>query len=117
LSIFTPGRVMVHKYAGKDEEKNEIWLPIATPLGVPARLRAVDQEGAYGLRVTVRGMDRQPRAVEFDRARLARMGASEIRAHLFAAGRTQGLCAGACGQCAPRRLLQGGHHRGLAHRR
>ncbi|HZA66862.1 MAG TPA: toprim domain-containing protein [Geminicoccaceae bacterium] len=80
------GKIMVHKYAGKDEEKNDIWLPIATPLGVPARLRAVDQQGAYGLRVTVRGMDGQPRVVEFDRAGLARMGASEIRAHLFAAG-------------------------------
>jgi Domain of unknown function (DUF927)/Toprim domain len=79
-------KVMIHRYAGKDEEKNDIWLPIATPLGVPARLRAVDQQGAYGLRVTVRGMDGQPRAVEFDRAGLARMGASEIRAHLFAAG-------------------------------
>jgi hypothetical protein len=80
------GKIMVHRYAGKDEEKNDIWLPIATPLGVRARLRAVDQQGAYGLRVTVRGMDGQPRAVEFDRAGLARMGASEIRAHLFAAG-------------------------------
>ena len=80
------GKVMIHRYAGKDEDKNDIWLPIATPLGVPARLRAVDQQGAYGLRVTVRGMDGQPRAVEFDRAGLARMGASEIRAHLFAAG-------------------------------
>ena len=46
----------------------------------------MDQQGAYGLRVTVRGMDGHPRAVEFDRAGLARMGASEIRAHLFAAG-------------------------------
>jgi hypothetical protein len=80
------GKVMVHKYVGKDKEGNEVWLPIATPLGVPARLRAADQQGAYGLRVTVRGMDGHPRAVEFDRAGLARMGASEIRAHLFAAG-------------------------------
>jgi uncharacterized protein (DUF927 family) len=31
-------------------------------------------------------MDGQPRPVDFDRAGLARMGASEIRAHLFAAG-------------------------------
>jgi hypothetical protein len=80
------GKVMVHKYVGKNKEGNEVWLPIATPLGVPARLRAADQQGAYGLRVTVRGMDGHPRAVEFDRAGLARMGASEIRGHLFAAG-------------------------------
>jgi hypothetical protein len=53
------GKIMVHKYAGKDKEGNEVWLPVATPFGVPARLRAVDQQGAYGLRVTVRGMDGQ----------------------------------------------------------
>jgi Toprim domain len=44
------GKVMVHKYVGKDKEGNEVWLPIATPLGVPARLKAADQQGAYGLR-------------------------------------------------------------------
>ena len=63
-----------------------MWHPIATPFGVPARLRHADQQGAYGLRATIQGMDGQPRPVEFDRAGLARMGAAEIRAHLFATG-------------------------------
>ena len=30
------GRIMVHKYAGKDKEGEDIWLPVATPFGVPA---------------------------------------------------------------------------------
>ena len=80
------GQVLAHKWVGKDEEGNDIWLPVATPFGVPARLRYVDQQGTYGLRTIVQGMDGHPLPVDFDRAALARMGASEIRAHLFAAG-------------------------------
>jgi phage/plasmid primase-like uncharacterized protein len=80
------GRIMVHKYAGKDKEGKDVWLPVATPFGVPARVRHADQANAYGLRMTVQDMDGQPRAVEFDRAALPRMGAAEIRAQLFAAG-------------------------------
>jgi hypothetical protein len=80
------GRIMVHKYAGKDKEGEDVWLPVATPFGVPARVRHADQANAYGLRVTVQDMDGRPRAVEFDRATLPRMAAAEIRAQLFAAG-------------------------------
>jgi hypothetical protein len=80
------GKIMVHKRAGKDREKEDIWLPVATPFGVPARLRYADQQHTYGLRAIVQGMDGYPSPIDFDRAALARMGASEIRAHLFAAG-------------------------------
>jgi hypothetical protein len=80
------GRILVHIYAGKDGEGNDSWIPIATPFGVPARLRHADQADAYGLRVTVKGMDGRSRSIEFDRATLPRMGASDIRAQLFAAG-------------------------------
>jgi hypothetical protein len=80
------GRILVHKYAGKDKEGEDVWLPVATPFGVPARVRHADQADAYGLRMTVQDMNGRPRAVEFDRAALPRMGAAEIRAQLFAAG-------------------------------
>jgi hypothetical protein len=80
------GRILVHIYAGKDGEGNDCWIPIATPFGVPARLRHANQADAYGLRVTVKGMDGRSRSIEFDRATLPRMGASDIRAQLFAAG-------------------------------
>src|ERR687892_1497937 len=80
------GKVMVHKYAGKDKEGEDVWLPVATPFGVPARVRHADQANAYGLRMTVQDMDGRPRAVEFDRASLPRMAAAEIRAQLFAVG-------------------------------
>lgn len=79
-------RIMVHRYDGKDAEGVESWVALATPIGVPARLRYADQQGTYGLRAVVQGMDGHPRPVDFDRAGLARMGASEIRGHLFAAG-------------------------------
>ena len=85
------GAIMVHKYAGKDKDGEDTWLPVTTPFGVPARVRHADQADAYGLRVTVQDMDGRPRAIEFDRAALPRMGAAEIRAQLFAAGlRTEG---------------------------
>jgi Domain of unknown function (DUF927)/Toprim domain len=80
------GRIMVHKYAGKDKEEEDVWLPVTTPFRIPARVRHADQANAYGLRMTVQDMDGRPRTVEFDRAALPRMGAAEIRAQLFAAG-------------------------------
>jgi Domain of unknown function (DUF927)/Toprim domain len=96
------GRIMVHKYAGKDKEGEEIWLPVATPFGVPARVRHADQANAYGLRVTVQDMNGRPRPVEFDRAALPRMGAAEIRAQLFAAG----LCTEADGEAVAVQVLK-----------
>jgi len=80
------GKIMVHKHAGKDKEGGEIWLPITSAIGVPFRLRYLDEAEAYGLRVVVQGMDGRPRPLDFERGALARMGASELRANLFAAG-------------------------------
>ncbi len=81
------GRVWLLKYAGKDKEtREELWLPVATPFGVPARLRHADQADAYGLRVLVQDMVGRPRAVDLERAALARMGAADIKAKLFEAG-------------------------------
>jgi hypothetical protein len=80
------GRIMVHKYAGKNKTGREIWLPVASPVGVPFRLRYIDEVDVYGLRVVVQAMDGKPRSIDFERGRLARMGASELRAKLFAAG-------------------------------
>jgi len=76
---------MVHKYA-KDENQNEIWLPVTSPFGVPFRLRYIEKAEAYGLRVVVQGMDGRPRLIDFERGALARMNNSELRAKLFAAG-------------------------------
>jgi Domain of unknown function (DUF927)/Toprim domain len=80
------GKIMVHRHAGEDKEGNEIWLPVTSPVGVPYRLRYIDEAEACGLRVVVQGMDGQPRPIDFERGALARMGASELRAKLFAAG-------------------------------
>jgi hypothetical protein len=85
------GRVWMHKFGGLDKDRVELWLPVSSPFGVVARLRYADQDEAYGLRVTVQGMDGHPRAIDFERQMLPRLGAAEIRSQLFAAGlRTEG---------------------------
>jgi hypothetical protein len=85
------GKIMVHKVVGStanpDTGQNDReTIPIATPFGVSARLRHIDQNNAYGLRAVVQDMNGESRAVDFDRATLARVGAADIRAALFAAG-------------------------------
>jgi hypothetical protein len=88
----TPGgKIKVHKVLGTRTDPvtgavHQIRLAIATPFGVPARLRHTDQQDAYGLRCMVQDMNGQPRAVDFDRAELAKLNASEIRSKLCAAG-------------------------------
>jgi hypothetical protein len=81
------GRVWLHKYDCKDRETGEdLWLPVATPLGVPALLRYANQADVYGLRVLVQDMKGRPRPVDLERSALARMGGSDIKAKLFEAG-------------------------------
>jgi len=80
------GSVRVYKNAGKDRRGQDRWEAVATPFGPVARLRYMDHEEAFGLRVHVEAMDDRVRAVDFDRASLARVGASEIKGALFAAG-------------------------------
>lgn len=80
------GRILLFKSAGRDKLGAERWQAMTTPFGAVARLRFLDQEEAFGLRLHVDAMDGRIRAVDFDRAALARLGASEIRAALFSAG-------------------------------
>jgi hypothetical protein len=85
------GEIKVHKSAGIDIDpvtgnSSERWVPIATPFGVPARLRYVDQGNDYGLRVAVQDMGGQLREVDLDRAGLAKMIGSDSRSRFFAAG-------------------------------
>ena len=79
-------RILLFKSAGRDKLGNERWQAMATPFGAVARLRYLDHDEAFGLRVHLDAMDGRIRAVDFDRAALARLGASEIRAALFSAG-------------------------------
>lgn len=80
------GSVRLYKHAGKDKRGQDRWEAVASPFGPIARLRYVDHDEAFGLRVHVEAMDARVRAVDFDRASLARVGASEIKGALFAAG-------------------------------
>jgi hypothetical protein len=85
------GRIKVHQVAGFTTDPisglvRPQLIPIATPFGVPARLRHADQHDDYGLRCVVQDMNGQPRAVDFDRSEMAKLNATEIRGKLFAAG-------------------------------
>jgi hypothetical protein len=85
------GKLKVHKIikSERDPETGRtepVLVPIATPFGVPARLRYADQDDAFGLRCVVQDMAGKPRSVDFERGALAKMAASEIRGALFAAG-------------------------------
>lgn len=81
------GRIMVHQKTGIDPETREpIWTPICSPIGIPARLRHVDRDNGFGLRVVVADMAGESRSIDLDRGALARMAAADIRSLLFDAG-------------------------------
>lgn len=84
------GVIKVHRVTSYTDpetgEKRRRYTPVATPFGVPARLRYADRADAYGIRVTVQDMSGKPRALDFDRAALAKNGGAEIRAEMLAAG-------------------------------
>jgi hypothetical protein len=79
----TSGRLLVHRFDGQGIAQ---WTPISTPFGVLARLRFADQADAWGLRVAVQDMHGEPRQLDLSRSDLAKQGAQDIRAMLFAAG-------------------------------
>jgi hypothetical protein len=78
------GGIMVHKAATIGRETVE--QPIATPFGIPARLKFLDQSDAFGLRLVVQDMGGTRREIDIERAGLAKTGAQEIRQLMFAAG-------------------------------
>jgi hypothetical protein len=85
------GEIWLHKFMGTEKDKDtgeptEIWLPICSPITPAARLRLLDEDEVYGLRVHLADMDGATRPVDFHRAELARLAASEIRSRLMAAG-------------------------------
>jgi len=79
-------RIMMHRRKENSDTGDKEWIPFATPFSLTARLRYVDQDDAYGLRCVVQDMRGQPRDLDFERERFAKMSASDIRAALFRAG-------------------------------
>lgn len=84
------GRVMAHRRSLERDpatgRREQLETPIATPFGVTARLRNVDQADAYGLRIAIEDMNGRARVVDLDRALLARRGAPEVMTALYSAG-------------------------------
>ncbi|RYC31393.1 DUF927 domain-containing protein [Lichenibacterium minor] len=82
------GRIWLHKEFTKGSGENAVVLraPIASPFGITARLRVVDDADAYGLRLLLEDMDGHPRAVDIERKNLAAMGGAEARGLFLEAG-------------------------------
>lgn len=80
------GEIMVHRNMGSGKDGRTVWQAVASPFGIPTRLRYLDQDDTYGLRVVIRDMQGNPRVVDFPRAAIAQQGAQEIRSALYAAG-------------------------------
>lgn len=78
------GKIRVHRFVKIGETLEA--QPVASPFGVVARLRFVDQGGAYGLRIAVEDMGGCRREVDIDRGALAKQAGAETRALLFDAG-------------------------------
>jgi hypothetical protein len=79
------GRVKIHRQGKNGME------PVATPMGVPALLRFVDKDNAYGLRVVVQDMAGNPRPLDLERGSLAKISGTDVKAMLYDAGlRTEG---------------------------
>ncbi|CAA7618261.1 DUF927 domain-containing protein [Magnetospirillum sp. SS-4] len=80
------GEIMVHRNMGSGKDGRTVWQPVASPFGIPSRLRYLDQDDAYGLRMVIRDMHGTSRVVDFPRSAIAQQGAQEIRSALYAAG-------------------------------
>ncbi len=82
------GRVWLFKEFTKGTGENAVVLraPIASPFAIIARLRIIDDAGAYGLRLLLQDMDGRPRAVDIERKSLATMGGTEARGLFLEAG-------------------------------
>jgi hypothetical protein len=88
------GEIWVYRFVGTEKrtDKNgreieiEIWRHICTPFSMPAWLRLLDADQAFGVRMLIADRDGEPHAVDFQRGELARQRASEIKARLMDAG-------------------------------
>ena len=82
------GQAWVHKTVmkGKGENATPVDIAVASPFGITARLRVVDDADAYGLRLLLQDMDGRPRAVDIERKALATMGGAEARGLFLEAG-------------------------------
>src|SRR5215204_5282018 len=77
------GPIKVHQQIRRNGKIKRV--PVATPFGVLARLRLMDQANGFGLRVAVQDMCGQRREIDVDRAAFGRRTA-EVKAFLFNAG-------------------------------
>lgn len=80
------GHVFIHKIVQEKKSEPPVAIPVASPFGVVARLRKVNDADAYGLRVTVKDLTGDCRQIDFPRGDLAKQGAAEVRSALFTAG-------------------------------
>lgn len=86
--ITKTGKMWLHKTVvkGHGDDATSTSVAIASPFGITARLRVVDDADAYGLRLVVQDMDGRPRVIDLERKTLATMGGAEARGMFLEAG-------------------------------
>ena len=70
----------------RDNDGNDIEVPISTPFGVLARLRRADENDSSGLRIRVCGMNGEDREADIARRDLTINGGQAIRALMYDLG-------------------------------
>jgi hypothetical protein len=77
-------RVRLHKRVTSRDGDAQL-IPIASPISIPARLRYLDRDDAYGVRVEIEGFDGLPVTVDLRRDLLAARN-GDVMSKLFEAG-------------------------------
>ena len=82
------GEVWLHKKVqkGKGDNAEMIDVAVASPFGITARLRMIDAEDSYGLRLVVEDMGSNRRNIDIERGDLASMGGVEVKKLFLRAG-------------------------------
>ncbi len=82
-------RIKVHKVVEErkpGQPPKQFLVPIMTPFGIAARLRNVNEDDSYSLRLVVQDMNGRPRNIDVARRDLAKMNGVEIRSLLLEGG-------------------------------
>ena len=61
-------------------------IAVCSQFGIMARLKRIDDENYYGLRIRVKDMDKQPRDMDVNRSDLVNGGGREVKARLMDLG-------------------------------
>jgi hypothetical protein len=68
------------------DNDQELMLPVCSRFGIIARLKRIDDENYYGLRIRIQDMNKQPRDADFNRSDLVDGGGRLVKSRLMDMG-------------------------------